>query len=118
MYALSEHRKDGDCKAIMIWEKGRLLAWTLLIPTRKPSVWAWSTAHAKKVSKYQAQFYVRKSMRNRGLAHKLMAEVIKLDPRPHVIPWSEASGEFFSGYNVTTERHRRRTYMKKKRKVA
>ena len=116
-YALQEHRADDDCYAIMIWHGGVLAAWALLVPTRKQSVWAWSTDHAKRVSKYQAQFYVRKSMRGRGLAHRLMRQVLKMDPRPHVIPHSEASGGFFSSYNVSTERHRRE-YMKKKSRAA
>jgi hypothetical protein len=121
MYALSEHRKDADCHSIMLWDGDKLIGWALLVPTKLSSMWAWSTPYAKKHSKYQAQFYVRTSERKKGYGGLLMKEVLKKDPRPHVLPWDERSASLFANYPVTADGYRRRIITKvktKKRKAA
>lgn len=96
-----------DAIAIMAWEYDKLLGWCLLIPTRNPSA-CYVSKHAKSVSKYVAQFYVRVSRRGEGIAGTLMDEALRYDRRPHVIPWGPRSAAFFAGYTVSTGRSQRR----------
>lgn len=104
MYAKDEY--PAEAKAIMAWADEVLLGWVLLVPTKQKSA-VWVSDYAKKVSKYTVQIYVRGSHRRRGLARTLMDEAIRHDPRPHVVPWSDESYEFFSDYTVATESWRR-----------
>lgn len=74
---------------------------------RKPMVWmikdddesliGWALAMPRpgKAPGYESQFYVRKSLRNKGYGTMLMEKVRTVDPRPHVFPHDRTSGEFF-----------------------
>lgn len=68
--------------AIMIFDGGKLQAWSLVMPRTDGRGW-------------EAQFYTRRAERQKGLGTTLFKEVQKFDKRPYVIPWSKPSGEFF-----------------------
>jgi len=67
---------DGDLE-----DGAKLLAWALITP--------------RKSKGYNAQFYTRASLRNKGLGSKLMAAVQTIDRHPYVIPHDNRSGGFF-----------------------
>lgn len=107
--------------AIMLWDGPddkitSLIGWTLLTPVRTWGLIG-GTRWTKKKSKYTAQFWVKSQYRKQGHGKTLMAEVKKLDPRPHVFPHSNASAEMFSSFDVTVMKEDQ-CWMKKKPKVA
>lgn len=113
--------KERPGIAIMIWDGPddqitSLLGWCLLTPTRTWGLIAVSR-YIKSKSKYSAQFWVKRQHRRKGLANMLMLEVKKIDPRPHVFPHCEASGNFLSGFDVSAHRDER-YWMKRKPKIA
>ena len=93
-------------ETISLWIDGssrRLIGWALLVPVRTNGdtrgTW-WTKRHAK----YTVQFWVKSQYRKKGYGKILMNEVKKYDARPHVFPHDDASGNFFSSYNVTIMR--------------
>lgn len=108
-------------RAIMLWDGPKdkitsLRGWALLTPVRTWGVVAGSPWNKKK-AKYTVQFWIKRQYRKNGLATKLMDEVIKLDPCPHVFPHNKSSGNFFSNYNITASAFDR-NWIKKKRPAA
>lgn len=79
---VSYHQSRRFSRVFMITERDdKLLAWALMTP--------------RKGKGYNAQFYTRYALRNRGLGSKLMEAVRTIDSRPYVIPHDRCSGEFF-----------------------
>jgi GNAT superfamily N-acetyltransferase len=97
--------RDGyPGKAILLWHGPEdtirsLRGWALLTPTKAHGLMA-VTQYGTTVSKYSAQFWVKRQWRRRGYGTILMEEVKKYDPRPHVLPHDDASSELFSSFNV------------------
>lgn len=115
--SLSYYRKKTDVWVIMLWED-KLIGWSLVAPCNRDSIFE-INEYAIRRSKYVAQFYVRFRERGKGYGRLLMSEVLKLDPRPHVIPHDTQSGAFFSSYPVTCRRNERPYITEgKKRKAA
>lgn len=107
--------------AIMLWDGPpdlikSLKGWVLLTPCTLNGELA-TSAYAKKVCKYTAQFWVKRQHRKQGLAKMLMHEVKKVTPRPHVIPHDKASSELFSSFRVSVAAMDR-SWIKSKPKVA
>lgn len=107
--------------AILLWDgpddkTGSLIGWALLTPVRLHGLIGGSW-YTKKRARYSVQFWVKTQYRRKGHAKTLMAEVKKLDPRPHVFPHDRASGELFSAYDVTVLQHDRE-FIRKKPRVA
>lgn len=115
-------RKYGDPgEVIMLWDgpddtTRSLIGWVLLCPVRVEPYYA--SAHIRRVSKYTVNVWVKSKYRKQGYGKMLMDEVTKLDPRPHVLPHSEASANLFSGYRVACTLMDRRRWIKPKPRVA
>ena len=93
---------DPDTWAIMYKHGHELYGWALLTPvTTDMSRSVSATSYTKRKSKYTVQFYVYDEHRRKGIAKRLMEEVLEIDPRPHVMPHDIKSGEFFAHYDVT-----------------
>lgn len=107
---------------IMLW-KGphdtpkNMIGWALLTPVSLHG-YAAGTSYTKTKAKYTVQFWIKKQYRRKGYGHRLMKQAKKYDSRPHVFPHSNASGEFFSGYEITTQRELRGWMRNGKPKVA
>lgn len=101
---LNRCKRGHPGQVILLWDgpdntARSLIGWALLTPTRCHGLLA-VTRHAKSRSTYTAQFWVKSRHRRKGYGKILMQEVKNYDPRPHVIPHDEASGELFSSFNV------------------
>lgn len=113
---------DPNTLTISLWEDGdripeNLIGWCLMTPVRTRRSLVSGTEYTKRVSKYTVQFWVKRKYRKKGYGKQLMNEVLKYDPRPHVIPHDEASGALFSNYKIVATRYDRQ-WLKTKRKAA
>lgn len=73
-------------RAIMVKsESGEIMGWALLMPC------LWDTG-------IDAQFYVRKVYRRRGIGKRLMYHTRKYDDKPWVHPHNRTSGRFFRNF--------------------
>lgn len=119
---LVKRKNDPESRAIMIYrdepKAGSLLGWALLIPTRRIECRYGPTRYSKRRSKYALQLYVRANQRRKGYARTLMQEALKYDDRPYVWPHDLTSGDFYSNYSVTVNRFERRTFLKKRKRIA
>lgn len=121
---LVEARKGivKDAFVLMLWDGPHdsvtnMLGWVLLTPVSLTGFSA-GTRHTKRKATWTVQFWIKRPHRKKGYATLLMKEVKKYDERPHVFPHSEASGEFFSGYNITATKDERTWLRHGKPKVA
>lgn len=108
-------------KVVMLWDgppdtPKSLIGWALLTPTRTWGLTAVSRYMASS-AKYTVQFWVKAQYRRKGYGKMLMNEVKQLDPRPHVFPHDEASGELFSSFNVRVSKNDMRHIKRGKPKV-
>lgn len=108
-------------KVIMIWDGPAdsivsLKGWSLLTPVRTWGLVA-ATRYTKTKAKYTVQFWVKQQHRKQGYGKLLMAEVKKLDDRPHVFPHDNASAELFSSFKVTVTKDDK-CWLRKKPQVA
>lgn len=107
--------------AILLWDETKvgnraLIGWALMTPVTTRGLLA-ATEYTKRKSRYTVQFWVKSHHRKKGHGKTLMAEVKKIDPRPHVLPHDSASAEFFSSWDVTVL-STDRVWIKRKNKVA
>lgn len=117
---VDERANCPESLAVMVWDGDRLMGWALMTPTTYRGE-TYLGAYARRTCKYSVQFYVRVSQRRRGVARRLMNEVLRHDTRPFVIPWDSRSASFFADYTVSTDGYRRRLInaeKKKKRRAA
>lgn len=107
--------------AILLWDGPEdkmtsLIGWALLTPVNPDDI-AGGTNYTLRRSKYTVQFWIKRQYRRKGHAKRLMFEVKKHDPRPHVIPHDEVSAELFSSFDVTVQQNSQ-SWLKRKPKVA
>lgn len=97
-------REENRGRVVMLWSGSKrnpdnLIGWSLIFPTSKRGTMP-VTDYVKSKSRASAMFYVKPEHRCRGLGTRLMLEVKKIDPNPHVEPHDFASAEFFSKFKV------------------
>lgn len=114
-----------DCRELpwcqgtaILLKKRHFVGWTLLTPvTTQRHHLLEVTRYVKGKSKVTAQFWVNEKDRRKGYGTMLMNEVKKIDPRPHVFPHDDSSGELFSKFDVSVLREDSK-YIKRKDKVS
>jgi len=120
---LARCKREGmPGQVIMLWDGpddsvSSLMGWALMVPVRTYGLTGGSW-YTKKKAKFTTQFWVKKQYRRLGYGTKLMSEVKKIDPRPHVFPHDKITGDWFSGYDVTVTREDSGWLNRKKPKVA
>lgn len=117
----ARHRKATDARVVMLWDGPEdstrsLIGWVLMTPVATTGLVA-ATPYTASKSKYTLQCWVKRPYRRKGNGALLIAEAKKYDPKPHVMPHDDPSGELFSCFDVQVMKQDK-FWMKKKPKIS